>query len=105
MGLSMGQRDAAGVDIGAVLAAAGRSDQVAELLDGAIRTHLPQLSFCGAVAGHSHAARGAAVRDAVDLPGEDMRTWARACVELASCLRASAASYTSAEARGAARLG
>jgi hypothetical protein len=101
----MGQRDAASVDIGAVLAAAGRCDHVAVLVNDALRTHLTQLSFGGAVAGRSYAARGEAVRGSVDQLGDDMRTWARACVEIASCLRASAAGYVTAEARGTARLG
>ena len=101
----MGQRDAASVDIGAVLAAAARCDDVADRVDDAVRTRLTQLSFSGAVAGRAYAARGAAVRDAIDQLGDDMRTWARACAEIASCLRASADGYVTAEARGAARLG
>jgi hypothetical protein len=101
----MGQRDAASVDIGAVLAAAGRCDDVADLVEDAARTHLTQLNFGGAVAGRAYVARGAAVRDAAEQLGDDMRTWARACVEIASCLRASADGYVTAEARGAARLG
>lgn len=101
----MGQRDAASVDIGAVLAAAGRCDDVADLVDEAVRTHLTQLSFGGDVAGRAHVARGAALRDTMNQRGDDMRTWARACVEISSCLRASADGYVTAEARGAARLG
>ncbi|MDT5079169.1 MAG: hypothetical protein QOJ80_3806 [Mycobacterium sp.] len=99
----MGQR--ANVDIGAVLAAAGRCDDVASLVDHAARTHLTTLSFGGAAAGRSYVARGADVRGAVDQLGDDMRTWARACVEIACCLRASADGYVTADARGAARLG
>ena len=101
----MGQRDAASVDIGAVLAAAGRCDDVADLVDGAARAQLARVKFSGAVAGRTYADRGAAVRDAIDQLGDDMRTWGRACAEIASCLRASADGYVMAEARGAARLG
>ena len=101
----MGQPDAARVDIGAVLAAAGRCDDVAGSVDDAVRTQLPSLSFGGAAAGRAYLARGTDVRGAVDRLGDDMRTWARACVEIACCLRASADGYVSAEARGASRLG
>jgi excreted virulence factor EspC (type VII ESX diderm) len=99
----MGQR--ANADIGAVLAAAGRCDDVAAIVHDAVRTHLTTLSFGGAEAGRSYVARGADVRGAVDRLGDDMRTWARACVEIACCLRASADGYVAAEARVAARLG
>jgi hypothetical protein len=99
----MGQR--ANADIGAVLAAAGRCDDVAFLVDHAVRTHLTTLNFGGAAAGRSYGPRGADVRGAVDQLGDDMRTWARACIEIARCLRASADGYVTAEARGASRLG
>jgi Excreted virulence factor EspC, type VII ESX diderm len=101
----MGQHDATRVDIGAVLAAAGRCDDVATRVDDAVRTHLTSLSFGAAAAGRSHLASGSDVRTAVDRLGDDMRTWARACVEVACCLRASADGYVSAVARGTSRLG
>ena len=100
----MGERDAARVDIGALLDAAGRYDAVADALDGAVRTHLAA-TFAGAVAGRAHAARGDAVRSAVERLGDDLRMWARSSAELASALRGSADRYVAAEARGAVRLG
>ncbi len=101
----MGQRDAASVDIGAVLAAADRSDHLADLVAGAQRRHLTHPSFGAVVAGREYADRGEAVRAAVDQLGDDMRSWARAAAEIASWLRASAVGYAAAEARGAVRLG
>jgi hypothetical protein len=101
----MGQPDATGVDIGAVLAAAGRCDHLADVVDDVFRTHVTQLSFGAATAGRAHVSSGAAVRDAIELLGDDVRSWSRACAEIGSALRASATGYLTADARGSARLG
>ena len=100
----MGERDAARVDISALLDAAGRYDAVADAVDVAARTHLAP-TFTGAVAGRAHAARGDAVRSAVERLGDDLRMWSRSTVEIASALRVSADRYVAAEARGTVRLG
>jgi hypothetical protein len=101
----MGERDAARVDVAAVLDVARGYDALADAVDAAARTHLMRLSFDGAVAGRSYAARGDALRHSVEHVGDAMRLWSRACVEIATVLRASADRYVEADARGARRVG
>jgi len=101
----MGERDAARVDFEVLLDVAGRYDAVADALDGAVRTHLAQLTFGAAIAGRAHGPSGATLRSSLDALAEDVRTWARSGSEIASAIRTSADRYLSAEARGAARLG
>jgi hypothetical protein len=101
----MGESDAARVDVAALLDAARGYDALADAVDAAARTHLMRLSFCGAVAGRSYAAQGDALWRSVDRVGDGMRLWSRACIEIASVLRASADRYVEADARGARRVG
>jgi Excreted virulence factor EspC, type VII ESX diderm len=101
----MGLRDTARVDVGVLLDVAGRFDAAADVLDGIARAQLAQLTFGGAVAGRAHVARGEAVRRSLEPLGDDVRSWARSCAEIASALRTSATRYAVAEANGAARLG
>jgi hypothetical protein len=101
----MGERDAARVDVTAVLDAARRYDAVADMIEAAVNAHLAQPSFDGAVAGRSHAAQGDALRNAMGLLVDQMRTWSRASSEIASALRVSADGYAGVEAVGVRRLG
>ncbi|MCW2520729.1 MAG: hypothetical protein JWR46_3348 [Mycobacterium sp.] len=101
----MGENESAHVDVGVLLDVAGRYDAVADVVDGLARTHLNRLTFDGAVAGREHAARGDALRRAVDDVVDQMYMWARAMREIASALRVSAARYVDVDARGAVRLG
>ncbi|MDT5103434.1 MAG: hypothetical protein QOI25_947 [Mycobacterium sp.] len=101
----MGESDAARVDVAALLDVARGYDALADAVDAAARKHLTRLSFDGAVAGRAYTARGDALRNSVEHVGDGMRIWARACVEIASVLRASADRYVEADARAARRVG
>ena len=101
----MGESDAARVDVAALLDVARGYDAIADTVDAAVRVHLTQLSFDGAVAGRAYTARGDALRNWVEHVGDGMRLWARASVEIASALRASADRYVEADARGVRRVG
>jgi hypothetical protein len=101
----MGESDAARVDVAALLDVARGYDALADTVDAAVRVHLTRLSFDGAVAGRAYAARGDALRNSVEQVVDGMRLWARASVEIASALRASADRYVEADARGARRVG
>jgi hypothetical protein len=101
----MGESDAARVDVAALLDVARGYDALADAVDAAARKHLTRLSFDGAVAGRAYTARGDALRNSVEHVGAGMRIWARACIEIASVLRASADRYVEADARAARRVG
>jgi hypothetical protein len=101
----MGESDAARVDVAALLDVARGYDALADTVDAAVRVHLTRLSFDGAVAGRAYTARGDALRNSVEHVRDGMRLWARASVEIASALRASADRYVEADARGARRVG
>jgi|KBSSwiStaDraftv2_1062776.scaffolds.fasta_scaffold02019_9 hypothetical protein len=101
----MGESDAARVDVMAVLDAARSYDAVADMIEAAVSAHQSQTAFDGALAGRSHAAQGDALRNAMALLVDQMRTWSRASAEIASALRVSADAYAGVEAVGARRLG
>ena len=101
----MGQPDLARVDVAALHAVASQYEAVAEIVDGAVRTHLSGLVFDGAAAGRVHVARGDALRAAIDRVGYQLRLWSRAAAEIAAALRASADRYAEADAGAARRLG
>lgn len=101
----MGQADAAGVDVAALLGVANQYQSVADLLDGAVRTHLAGLTFDGATAGREYVARGDAVRDGLEHVVHQLRQWSRACSEIAAVLRISADRYLEADARAGRRVG
>ena len=101
----MGESDAARVDVAALLDVARGYDALADTIDAAVRVHLTTLCFDGAVAGHAYAVHADALRNSVEHVGDGMRLWARASVEIASALRASADRYVEADARGARRVG
>jgi hypothetical protein len=101
----MGQSDAARVDVAALLDVARGYDALADAVDDTARTHLTRLSFDGAVAGRSYTARGDAVRQSVEHVGDAMRSWSRACAEIASAIRVSADGYVETDARAARRVG
>lgn len=101
----MGERDAARVDVMAVLGVARGFDAIADMIDAEVGAHLTRSSFDGAVAGRSHAARGEALRNAIADLTDQMRTWSRSCSEISSALRVSADAYVGVEALGARRLG
>lgn len=100
----MGQPDAARVDVAALLGVARQYEASADILDGALRTHLG-LQFDGASAGRMHVARGDALREAVDRIVDRLRQWSRANREIALVLRMSADRYAEADARAARRVG
>jgi hypothetical protein len=101
----MGESGVARVDVAALHEVARRYETVADIVDGAVRTHLTGLMFDGAVAGRMHAARGDGVRVAVDHIVGQLRQWSRAAAEIAATLRASADRYAEADAGAATRLG
>jgi Excreted virulence factor EspC, type VII ESX diderm len=101
----MGERDAARVDVMAVLDVARGYDAIADMIDDGVDEHLTHPSFDGAVAGRAHAARGDALRTAIGHLADQMRTWSRASAEIGSALRVSADAYAGVDALGARRLG
>jgi Excreted virulence factor EspC, type VII ESX diderm len=100
----MGQRDAF-VDAVAVRTVANRLDDAAQLIDGAVRTHFFRLAFDGATAGRAYVGHGDALRLALNRLTGELAQWARATVEIAAALRASADRYGAADLRAAARIG
>ncbi|HJT92770.1 MAG TPA: type VII secretion target [Mycobacterium sp.] len=101
----MGQPDAARVDVAALIGVARQYEAVADIVDGAVRSHLSGLAFDGAAAGRMHAARGDALRYAVDDVVAGLRQWSRAAAEIAAALRASADRYAAADDLAARRVG
>jgi len=101
----MRQAEAARVDVAALHAVARQYEAVADIVDGAVRTHLSGLVFDGAVAGRAHAARGDGLRTAVDHGVDQLRQWSRAAAEIAAALRASADRYAEADVSAARRVG
>lgn len=93
------------VDVAAVRAIASQFAATAEIVDGAPRTNLSQLTFGGATAGRAHIAGGDALRVSLTRLAGELFQWSRATREIAAALQASADSYTDAELRGAARIG
>jgi Excreted virulence factor EspC, type VII ESX diderm len=101
----MGQPEVARVDVAALHAVARHYEAAADIVDGAVRKHLSGLGFDGAAAGRMHAARGDALRIAVDHIADQLRQWSRAAAEIAAALRVSADRYAEADARAARRVG
>ncbi|MEN3319911.1 MAG: hypothetical protein V7643_3312 [Mycobacterium sp.] len=101
----MGQPEVARVDVAAVHAVARRYEAAADIVEGAVRMHLTGLVFDGAAAGRIHAARGDALRVAVEDVVDQLRQWSRAAAEIAAALRACADRYAEADASAARRVG
>ena len=93
------------VDVAAVRDVAAEFDASAAALDAAVGTHLSHLGFGGATAGRAYAARGDALRTALDRLADGLTAWSRASVEIAAALRASADRYQRSDESAAARLG
>ncbi len=101
----MGETDAAGVDVAAVLSVARQYENVADIVDAAVRNHLSALRFDGATAGCAYAVHGDALRGRVDGIVSELRQWSRASAEIAATLRASADRYADADIRAGLRVG
>ena len=93
------------IDLAAVRGVAAEFDASAAILDAAIRTHMSGLGFGGATAGRAYAARGDALRAALERMADGLAAWARASAEIAAALRASADRYERSDERTAARFG
>lgn len=89
-------------DPAAVGAVANRFDASAELIAAVTRS---RLGFGGASAGRMHAARGDALRRALDGWAGQLAQWSRASAEIATALRVAARSYSEAELRATAGVG
>lgn len=100
----MGQLDVARVQVAALRDAARDYDAVADAVATA-RSHLAGLTFDGAVAGRSHAARGDALRAGLARLDDDMRQWTSANAGISAALRRTADGYADADMRSAHRLG
>jgi hypothetical protein len=101
----MGQADVARVDVAALIGVARQYKTVADIVDGAVRSHLTGLAFDGAAAGRMHVDRGDALRSAVDHVVDSLRQWSRASAEIAAVLRTSADRYAEADVHAARRVG
>jgi hypothetical protein len=83
---------------------ANRFDETAQLIDDAVRTHFARLVFDGAIAGRAYVGQGDALRLALNRLAGELSQWARASVEIATVLRASADHYTEADLSAAGRV-
>ena len=101
----MGQPGAARVDVGALRAIAREYETAAQVVDGAVRTHLSDFAFGAACAGRAYVVHGDSLRAALDDVVTSLRQWSRAAGEVAAALRASADRYQDADARAAERVG
>jgi hypothetical protein len=101
----VGEPEITRVDVTAVHDVARRYDAAADIVDAAVRTHLTALRFDGAVAGRVHAARGDALRLAVEDLVHRLQQWTRAAAEIAAELRSCAERYVDVDVRGARRIG
>ena len=95
---------ATGVDVAAVYAVADQLNATAEMIDDAVATHLTWLVFNGARAGRAHAARGDALRTALERVAAELSQWSRATAEIGAALRAGADRYADADQYAAARI-
>jgi hypothetical protein len=93
-----------GVDVAAVYAVADQLSAAAEMIDDAVANHLTWLAFNGALAGRAHAARGDALRAALERLAAELSRWSRATAEIGAALRAGAGRYADAELYAAARI-
>ena len=93
-----------GVDVAAVYAVADQLSAAAEMIDGAVANHLTWFSFNGARAGRAHAARGDALRTALERLAAELSRWSRATTEIGAALRAGADRYADADLYAAARI-
>jgi hypothetical protein len=101
----MGERDAARVDVAALLSVAGEYEAIADAVDAIVRTRLAGLQFGAAGAGRMHVVRGEAVRIAVDGIADRLREWSRASAEIAATLRNTAVRYDEADGRAGRLVG
>jgi len=101
----VGEPDVARVDVAAVRDAARQYDAAAELVDNAIRTHLTDLRFDGAVAGRVHTAHGDTLRLAIDDVVDRLHRWSRAATEIAAELRSCADRYVDVDVHSGRRIG
>jgi len=101
--VGMGQRNAF-VDAALLRTVANRFDDTAQLIEGAVRTHLGSLAFDGATAGRSYIGHGDGLRLALNRLAGELGQWARATGEIAAALRASADRYLEADLSAAARV-
>ncbi|MFZ1162518.1 type VII secretion target [Mycobacterium sp.] len=93
------------VDAAAVQTVANRFDDAAHLIDGAVRAQFGRLAFDGTASGRAYIGQGDALRFALHRLGTDLAQWARASMEVATALRASANRYADADQFAAARIG
>ena len=100
----MGQADVARVDVPALVGVAQQYRVIADIVDGAVRTHLGWLRFDGACAGSAYVAHGDAVRESMVRVVTTLRQWSRASTEIAAVLEASAHRYAEADVRAGERL-
>jgi hypothetical protein len=96
--------DSARIDVAALRDVARQFDASAGIIDAAVSTHLSALGFGGATAGRAYAARGDALRAALERTADALTEWSRASAEIAGALRSSADQYVSSDARNAAGL-
>ena len=92
---------ATSIDPAALRAAALRLENAADIVLGAVGSHLRGLRFDGTVAGRAHSESGWAVRAAMDSLAGDAARWARGAADLAAALRAGADRHAGREANAA----
>ncbi len=93
-----------GIDPAAVHAIADQFGAAAELVEGVVCDRMAVLAFGASSAGRAHAARGDALRGALDRLTAALSQWSDAAVEIAVALRASANRYADADGYAAARI-
>ncbi|OJZ63325.1 hypothetical protein BRW65_29845 [Mycobacterium paraffinicum] len=92
------------IDVSATHRVADQFRASAEVIERALSDQLGRLAFGGAAAGRAHTARGDALRSELGRLTAEVAQWARASVEIAAALRASADRYADAELYAAERI-
>src|SRR3978361_1968348 len=92
------------LDVAALRDVARQFDASASVIDAAVSTHLAALGFGGATAGRAYAARGDALRVALERTADALAQWSRASAEIAVALRETADRSHSSDAHHAAGL-
>lgn len=100
----MGESNTVRVDAATLQGAAHGYRAAAEIVNTAIRTHLSTLTFDSSTAGRAHAARGGALRAAVEEAVDHLRRWSAASTEIAAALQTTADRYSQADIRAGRRL-
>jgi len=92
------------VDCAAVRSVAQRYSTAADLVDGAVRSHLSGLRFNGSTAGRAYVANGDELHAALIGVMMQVEQWSRSSAEIAATLRAESGRQAEADQQSAALI-